>query len=125
MAVFDLDRARAEDVAARVAATGTTSYVAAPEAAGFELVVNASPLGMAPDDPVAIRLDGIEPGSVVADVVVNPRTTKLLQDAHARGCFTQPGVHMMDGQIAPMAAFLGLGEGAWDADAVARATGNA
>jgi hypothetical protein len=34
-------------------------------------------------------------------------------------------VHMMDGQIAPMAAFLGLGEGAWDADAVARATGNA
>ena len=63
--------------------------------------------------------------SVVADVVVNRRTTKLLQDAHARGCFTQPGVHMMDGQIAPMAAFLGLGEGAWDADAVARATGNA
>ena len=125
VAVFDVDRARADDVAARVAATGTTSYVAAPEAAGFELVVNASPLGMAPDDPVAIGLDGIEPGSVVADVVVHPRMTKLLQDAHARGCFTQPGVHMMDGQIAPMAAFLGLGEGAWDADAVARATGAA
>ena len=125
VAVFDVDRARADDVAARVAATGTTSYVAAPEAVGFELVVNASPLGMAPDDPVAIGLDGIEPGSVVADVVVQPRMTKLLQDAHARGCFTQPGVHMMDGQIAPMAAFLGLGEGAWDADAVARATGAA
>src|SRR6185503_2304820 len=89
VAVFDLDRARSDDVAARVAATGTTSYVAAPEAAG------------------------IEPGSVVADVVVHPRMTKLLQDAHARGCFTQPGVHMMDGQIAPLAAFLGLGDGAW------------
>jgi len=125
VAVFDLDRTKSDDVAARVAATGTTSYVTAPEAAGFELVVNASPLGMAPDDPVAVGLDGIEPGSVVADVVVHPRMTKLLQDAHARGCFTQPGVHMMDGQIAPMAAFLGLGEGAWDADAVARATGAA
>ena len=76
VAVFDVDRARADDIAARVAATGTTSYVAAPEAAGFELVVNASPLGMAPDDPVAIGLDGIEPGSVVADVVVHPRMTK-------------------------------------------------
>jgi shikimate 5-dehydrogenase len=62
---------------------------------------------------------------VVADVVVHPRMTKLLQEAHERGCFTQPGVHMMDGQITPMAAFLGLGEGAWDADAVARATGAA
>ena len=122
VAVFDVDRSRADEVSDRVAATGTTSYVAAPEAAGFELVVNATPLGMAPDDPVPISLDGIEPGSVVADVVVHPQMTKLLQDAHERGCFTQPGVHMMDGQITPMAAFLGLGEGAWDADTVARAT---
>jgi shikimate dehydrogenase len=125
VAVFDLDRGRADDVAARVAATGTTSYVAAPAAAGFELVVNASPLGMAADDPVPIDLDGIEPGSVVADVVVRPRMTKLLRTADERGCFTQPGVHMMDGQITPMAAFLGLEDGAWDADAVARATGEA
>jgi len=62
---------------------------------------------------------------VVAESLKHQRMTKLLQDAHARGCFTQPGVHMMDGQITPMAAFLGLGEGAWDADAVARATGAA
>ena len=123
VAVFDVDRARAEDVSARVAATGTPSRVATPAAAGFELVVNASPLGMAADDPVPIVLDGVGPGCVVADVVVHPRMTRLLRDAHERGCFTQPGVHMMDGQIAPMAAFLGLGAGAWDADAVARATG--
>jgi len=123
VAVFDLDRARAEDVSARLAASGTTSYVAAPEAAGFGLVVNASPLGMAADDPVPIGLDGIDPGCIVADVVVHPRMTKLLRAADEQGCFTQPGVHMMDGQITPMAAFLGLGEGAWGADAVARATG--
>jgi shikimate dehydrogenase len=123
VAVFDVDRARADEVAARVAATGTTSYVATPEAAGFDLVVNASPLGMAPDDPLPISLDGIDPGAVVADVVVHPRMTKLLEAAAKRGCFTQPGVHMMDGQITPMAEFLGLGVGAWDAEAVARATG--
>jgi shikimate dehydrogenase len=125
VAVFDVDRTRADDVSGRVAAAGTVSYVAAPEAAGFELVVNASPLGMAPDDPIPISLDGIDPGSVVADVVVHPRMTKLLQDAAERGCFVQPGVHMMDGQITPLAEFLELGAGVWDADAVARATGAA
>ncbi|HET7515201.1 MAG TPA: hypothetical protein VFJ60_10400 [Gaiella sp.] len=125
VAVFDVDRTRADDVSGRVAAAGTVSYVAAPEAAGYELVVNASPLGMAPDDPIPISLDGIDPGSVVADVVVHPRMTKLLEDAAERGCFVQPGVHMMDGQITPLAEFLELGAGAWDADAVARATGAA
>jgi shikimate dehydrogenase len=125
VAVFDVDRARADEVSGRLAATGTASYVAAPDAAGFELVVNASPLGMAPDDPVPISLDGIDSSAVVADVVVHPLMTRLLQAAAERGCFTQPGVHMMDGQITPMAEFLGLGEGAWDADAVARATGAA
>jgi shikimate dehydrogenase len=123
VAVFDVVRSRAEDVSARIEATGTPSRVATPEAAGFELVVNATPLGMAAEDPVPIRLDGIGRGCVVADVVVHPRMTKLLLDAHERGCFTQPGVHMMDGQMEPMAAFLGLGAGAWDAEAVARATG--
>jgi shikimate dehydrogenase len=94
-----------------------------PAAAGFDLVVNASPLGMAAEDPVPIVLDGVGAGCVVADVVVHPSMTRLLRDARERGCSTQPGVHMVDGQIAPMAAFLGLGSGAWDADAVARATG--
>ena len=46
--------------------------------------------------------------------------TKLLTAAHESGCFAQPGVHMMDGQITPMAAFLGLGDGQWGADAVAK-----
>ena len=111
---------RAAGVAARVAATGASSRVATANAAGFDLVVNASPLGMCPDDPLPITLDGVDPGCIVADVVVHPEMTKLLTEAHGRGCITQPGVHMMDGQITPMAAFLGLGDGQWDADAVAK-----
>ena len=67
-------------------------------------------LGREPDG-FAVELDGVDPECIVADVVVHPEMTKLLTAAHERGCFTQPGVHMMDGQITPMAAFLGLGVG--------------
>jgi len=120
VAVFDVDEERAAEVAARLAATGVSSRVATADAAGFDLVVNASPLGMSPDDPLPITLDGVDPECIVADVVVYPEMTKLLTAAHERGCFAQPGVHMMDGQITPMAAFLGLGDGQWGADAVAK-----
>jgi shikimate dehydrogenase len=120
VAVFDVDEERADEVAARLAATGVSSRVATADAAGFDLVVNASPLGMRPDDPLPIALDGVDPGCVVGDVVVHPEMTKLLTAAHERGCFTQPGVHMMDGQITPMAGFLELGDGQWDPEAVAK-----
>jgi shikimate dehydrogenase len=123
VAVFDVDEERAAGVAARVAATGVPSRVATAHAARFDLVVNASPLGMTPDDPLPIALDGVDPECIVADVVVHPEMTKLLTAARERGCVTQPGVHMMDGQITPMAAFLGLGDGRWDPDAVATVVG--
>jgi len=124
VAVFDLDPERAADAAGRVAAAGAPARVATPDAAGFDLVVNATPLGMAPGDPLPIALDRVGPGCIVGDVVVHPRLTKLLTAARERGCFVQPGVHMMDAQIAPMAEFLGLEAGEWNAEAVAKVTGD-
>jgi shikimate dehydrogenase len=123
VAVFDVDERRAADVAGRLVAIGVPSRVSAPAATGFELVVNATPLGMAEGDPLPIALEGIDPGCIVGDVVVHPGMTPLLAAAAERGCVTQPGVDMMDGQIRPMAAFLGLGPGRWDADAVAEVVG--
>ena len=77
--------------------------------------------------PTLLRYDLAK--HVVTDTITWPRGEERegaqIIFAPKGGCFTQPGVHMMDGQIMPMAAFLGLGEGAWDADAVARATGAA
>jgi shikimate dehydrogenase len=123
VAVFDMARARAEDVAARIGRTGVPSRVAAAEAGGFDLIVNASPMGMKPDDPLPINLDRLEPSSIVADVVVHPRMTRLLTAAHERGCFVQPGTHMMDAQIASMAGFFGFEGGDWSPEAIAQAVG--
>jgi shikimate dehydrogenase len=124
VAVFDVAGERAADLARRIAAAGVAARVAPADAAGFDLVVNASPLGMQPDDPLPIALDRLRPETVVADVVVHPRITKLLAAARERGCFLQPGTHMMDAQIATMASFFGFGAGDWSPAAIARVVGD-
>ena len=120
MAVFDVAPERAADVAKLISATGVPSRVGAADAAGFDLVVNASPMGMKPDDPLPIALDRLPPETVVADVVVHPKMTKLLTAASDRGCFVQPGTHMMDAQIATMAKFFGFEGGDWSPEAIAQ-----
>lgn len=120
VAVTDVAPSRAADLARRIADTGVASRVTAAIAAGFDLVVNATPLGMKPDDPLPVALDGIAATTVVADAVAYPATTKLLTAAAARGCFVQPGSFMMDHQIAASAAFFGFAAGDWSAEAVAQ-----
>jgi shikimate dehydrogenase len=120
VAVCDVAAERAADVARRISATGVPSRVAAATAAGFDLVVNASPVGMKAEDPLPIDLGGLSASAVVADVVVHPQMTRLLIAARERGCFVQPGTHMMDAQIATMAKFFAFAGGDWSPEAIAR-----
>ena len=66
----------------------------------FDLVVNASPLGMAGQQPLALDLSHIPPGSVVYDIVTNPHETALLKSALAAGFATIDGLAMLIGQAA-------------------------
>jgi hypothetical protein len=66
VAVFDVDRARAEDVSARVARTGHAFPRSDAGGCRIRPRRDASPLGMAAEDPVPIVLDGVGPGCVVA-----------------------------------------------------------
>ena len=66
----------------------------------FDLVVNASPLGMAGRPPLALDLSHIPPGSVVYDIVTHPLETALLKDARAAGFATIDGLAMLIGQAA-------------------------
>lgn len=122
VAVADVMTDRARDLARRISAAGVSSRVSAPDAADFDLVVNASPMGMKPDDPLPIVCDRLKPSTIVADVVVHPQMTKLLAAAKERGCFVQPGTHMMDHQIATMAEFFGFEGGDWSPAAIAQIT---
>src|SRR5438874_709486 len=109
LAIFDVDERRADDLAKSVAAsTGCSTHVGAPDPHGYEIVINATPLGMKPDNPMPIDPDRLEPGSTVVDIINSPEPTPLCRAARARGCRTQGGRPMHEGQAVHALRFLGF-----------------
>ncbi|MFM8535431.1 MAG: shikimate dehydrogenase family protein, partial [Acidimicrobiia bacterium] len=67
--------------------------------AGTDIVINATSIGLYDADArLALNLDSLQPGTVVADVVFSPPQTRLLRDAAARGCRTLDGLGMLVNQ---------------------------
>lgn len=60
-----------------------------------DLVVNATPLGMSPGDPLPMDMERIAPGTFVGEVVMKQEYTPFLQAAIARGCPVQRGTDML------------------------------
>lgn len=103
-------RAKAEELAARVAAAfpGVPVMVGTPDPSGHDLVVNGTTLGMAPGDALPVDGARLKPGMVVAEVIMEPAETPLLVAARAKGCRTHPGRPMLDHQLELMADYFGL-----------------
>ena len=68
--------------------------------ADTDVVVNATPVGLYPavDARVALDLSSLTPAMVVADVIPNPPTTRLVREARARGCRVIDGLGMLVNQ---------------------------
>jgi shikimate dehydrogenase len=66
----------------------------------LDLIVNASPLGMAGQPPLAFDFSHAPPGSVVYDIVTHPLDTDFLQRARDAGLRTVDGLSMLIGQAA-------------------------
>ena len=69
--------------------------LARPDAAGYDLVVNCTPLGMAPGDPLPLDIAQLQSSTVVADCVMKVEITPLLKIAQERGCRIQRGREML------------------------------
>jgi shikimate dehydrogenase len=100
VAVHDIDAARRDELRKRLAAWEVA--VGGADPAGCGLVVNATPLGMAPGDPLPVDTARIEPGALVADLVTKPAVTPLLDAARGRGAQILTG----EGMFAPQAGIL-------------------
>jgi len=77
----------------------------------FDLVVNASPVGMGSTDELPLpapMLATLQPSTLVADVVTSPEITPLLQQARDRGCAIQTGPQMAFAQLGHLGAFMGV-----------------
>ena len=72
----------------------------APLAPTCALLVNASPLGMTGQPPLALDLAPLPEGALVYDIVYAPLETPLLATARARDLDTVDGLDMLIGQAA-------------------------
>jgi shikimate dehydrogenase len=79
-----------------------------PEPSGYDIVVNATPLGMNRADPLPIDVDRISPSSFVGEVVLSEEITPFLAAARAKGCLYQVGTDMLFEQIPAYLEFFGF-----------------
>ena len=73
---------------------------------GFDLVINATPMGMRAGDPLPIRVDLLAPSTFVGDVVTVPAVPPLIERARAVGCRTMIGATMFEAVRNRMVDFL-------------------
>ncbi|KPC79250.1 shikimate dehydrogenase [Streptomyces sp. NRRL S-4] len=101
LTVCDPDAARLRELVARLEEhwPGRATGEADPPLGEADIVVNATPLGMRPDDPQPFSVRGLPPRCVVADVIMKPRETALLKAAAALGHPIHHGAHMLDHQL--------------------------
>lgn len=111
LVICNRDRAKVAGLADAVAAAypGVPVRTGAADATGFDMIINATSVGMAgKDDGHLLDFATLSADMIVADIVMKPERTRLLQAAEAKGCRVLFGRQMMDGQLALMRDFLGL-----------------
>lgn len=111
LGLYDLSANAADALAKRIQSHYPNLEVVAGSAdpAGYDIVVNATPLGMKKGDPLPMRIEGISPSSFVGEVVMSEEMTPFLTAARAKGCEVQVGLDMLFEQVPAYLEFLGLG----------------
>ena len=108
--LHDVQAASAEALAARLRqhypqlVVGTGSN----DPAGYDLVVNATPMGMEAGDPLPMDVARLSPGTFVGEVVMKQEMTAFLSAAQERGCRVQIGSDMLFEQIPAYLEFFGF-----------------
>lgn len=76
---------------------------------GYDIVVNATPLGMHDGDPLPMDVDRIAPTTFVGEVVMKQTITPFLKAAQDKGCPIQVGSDMLYEMIPAYLEFFGFG----------------
>jgi len=110
LAVYDVDTAAAERLAQRLRRHYDTLAVTtgSNDPAGYDVLVNATPLGMNAGDPLPMDVARIAPSAFVGEVVMKQEMTAFLAAAQARGCRVQVGTDMLFEQIPAYLEFFGF-----------------
>ncbi len=110
LGLFDVNTASASALAARLCAHDPALQVhtGSNDPAGFDVVVNGTPLGMNAGDAMPMDVSRIAASTFVGEVVMKSEMTAFLAAAKARGCAVQVGSDMLFEQIPAYLEFFGL-----------------
>jgi len=111
LALFDTNTASADALASRLRKHYPELEVTtgSKDPAGFDVVVNATPIGMNESDPLPFDIDRISPSTFVGEVVMKSEYTPLLRAAKEKGCAVQVGTDMLFEMIPAYLEFFGFG----------------
>jgi len=110
LAVHNRTKSKVEDMFSRLGKIypSVKMTFATSSPVGYDVIVNASSLGMAETDPLPCAIEALQSNQVVAEIIMSPTLTPLLAAAQQKGCKIQYGLPMLESQIELMVDFMGL-----------------
>lgn len=113
LAFYDPTPGKAQELAHRLNGySSAVSAAASNDAADYDLVINASPLGLQASDPMPCDVARIAPHAAMMDILMKNQPTPWVRAGRARGLNAQPGFEMMIQQADLYLRFFGLVEAA-------------
>jgi len=109
LAIHDEDTLRRTTLVDRLAGLSQCPVLhGSANPSGFDLIVNATPMGMKVTDPYPLDIEKIDATMFVGCVITAPVITPLIATARARGCKTVTGTEMF-GRVRDLMVDLLLG----------------
>lgn len=108
VAVRDIHDGRASALVMKLAVHFGSRIVEAAARGEFDILINATPMGMTSDDTIPMTVDELVSSRVVAEIVMEPKHTPLLVAASQLGKAVVEGERTLEGQIDALWQFLEL-----------------
>jgi shikimate dehydrogenase len=106
--IIDVNCTSAEETAGmvdRFAGSGI-ARISTAASVDFDMLINASPVGLKPSEAFPISLEGLAPEMHVADIASFGKGTRLLETARNAGCSVSDGDDMLYAQLGLVAGFI-------------------
>lgn len=95
LAIHDPDTARRDELISRLAAMGQSEVLTGhPDPTAFDVLINASPMGMRPTDPHPIEASKVQGAQFCGCVITAPAVSPWLALAREKGCNSMAGTDM-------------------------------
>ena len=99
LAIHDIDVGRRDAVMARLKAEFADKLsVGSDDPTGFDIIANATPLGMREGDPFPVQVDRLKPSQFAACPITKPEVSPFIAAARNKGCATMAGIGMFNAQ---------------------------